>query len=360
MKTNDYTYELPRGLIAQEPCRRRQDSRLLVLRRDGSMQHRHFDGLIDYLNDGDLLILNDTKVIPVRLTATDEGGRVRDIIIVREIEGHAYQILSKGRYTGRIQIADDFYADVSSGSMAVFYGSDGVLSGSALSDRLLQIGQMPLPPYIERPPSDQVRPGAEKNCKERIRLAEMDKERYQTVYARHPGSIAAPTAGLHFTEGILDAIRDRGVCIKTITLDVGIGTFRPIKTDDLLAHKMDEEHFEIDTHLRELILQVKGRGNRVIVVGTTTTRAVEAYMAGWYRLTQCANGRLKAATDIFITPGFDFKAADALLTNLHMPRSTTLVLACTFAGRQHILNAYREAVAREYRFLSYGDAMLII
>ncbi|MBF0338353.1 MAG: tRNA preQ1(34) S-adenosylmethionine ribosyltransferase-isomerase QueA [Nitrospirae bacterium] len=342
MKTDDYTYELPRELIAQEPCECRQDSRLLVLRRDGGMRHRRFEELIDYLNSGDLLVLNDTKVLPVRLTATDESGRVRDIVIVREIEGEGCQILSRGRYTGRMQIKNGFYAEVSSGVRAVFYDNGVVLSGSALGDKLWQSGQMPLPPYIERPSGS------------------TDMERYQTVYARNGGSIAAPTAGLHFTEDILQAIRDKGVAIKTITLHVGIGTFRPITSEDLPAHKMDEEHFEIDTHLEEQVRQVKGRGNRVIVVGTTTTRAVEAYMAGWYRLTGRSNSIIKATTDIFITPGFDFKAADALLTNLHMPRSTTLVLACAFAGRQHILDAYKEAVARGYRFLSYGDAMLII
>ncbi|MES0336224.1 MAG: tRNA preQ1(34) S-adenosylmethionine ribosyltransferase-isomerase QueA [Candidatus Magnetobacterium sp. LHC-1] len=344
IKTEDYTYELPRELIAQEPCQRRQDSRLLVLDRNGSIQHRRFEELGDYLNSGDLLLLNDTKVLPVRLKGTDESGKVRDIVIVRELESGGCRILSKGRYTGRLRMGDDFHAEVSSGSTAVFYDNTGVLSGSALIDKLWQTGQMPLPPYIERPSGG------------------IDKQRYQTVYARAAGSIAAPTAGLHFTEDILQGIRDKGVTIKPVTLHVGIGTFRPITTDDLMAHKMDEELFEIDAHLDQQIRQVKGRGNRVIVVGTTTTRAVEAYMAGWYRLTQeeRLNGVIRGATDIFITPGFAFKAADALLTNLHMPRSTTLVLACAFAGRGHILNAYREAVDQGYRFLSYGDAMLII
>ncbi|MBF0344114.1 MAG: tRNA preQ1(34) S-adenosylmethionine ribosyltransferase-isomerase QueA [Nitrospirae bacterium] len=341
MKTVDYTYDLPTELIAQQPSQQREDSRLMVLSKDGGFKHQRFVNVVDYIHPGDLLILNDSKVLPVKLTGTEGAGKVRDILIVRQLDDRSYQILTKGRYTGRILISDDFYVEVSSGSKGVFYSKGSVLHGADLNDKLWESGHMPLPPYIERPSSD------------------TDKERYQTVYARHCGSIAAPTAGLHFTHDILEAIKNKGVTIKTITLHVGTGTFRPITSDELPGHKMEEECFEIDTHLGELIQTVKASGNRVVVVGTTSTRAVEAYMSGRYKLTEYVNGHIKATTDLFITPGFRFKAVDVLLTNLHMPRCTPLVLVCAFAGRQCILNAYKEAVAKEYRFLSYGDAMLI-
>ncbi|MBF0456274.1 MAG: tRNA preQ1(34) S-adenosylmethionine ribosyltransferase-isomerase QueA [Nitrospirae bacterium] len=342
MKTSGFLFDLPGELIAQYPPTEREKSRLMVLRREDSrIEHKAFQDIADYFNAGDLLVINNTKVLPVRLEGKTETGKTIGMLIAQKNETGAYRILSKGKYTGRVFFSEDFYADISVGKEAVFH-HDGPLEG-----QLQKFGLMPLPPYIKRPPS----------C--------MDRERYQTVYAEKEGSIAAPTAGLHFTRGILDALRLKDVTIETITLDVGEGTFKPVQTEYVSDHKMDSERFEIDTSLIEKIKETKIKGNKTVAVGTTSTRAIEAISCGRYKLISSSpstNGfwRITATTDIFIYPGYEFKAAASLITNFHLPSSTPVLLASAFAGKDLLLSAYKAAIAAEYRFFSYGDVMLIL
>ncbi|MBF0556069.1 MAG: tRNA preQ1(34) S-adenosylmethionine ribosyltransferase-isomerase QueA [Nitrospirae bacterium] len=341
MRMSGFLFDLPEELIAQYPPDERGKSRLMVLSGDNCIEHKAFEDIVDYFNAGDLLVLNDTKVLPVRLVGKTETGKTIDLLIAQKNETGAYRILSKGKYTGRVFFSEDFYADVSDGKDAVFY-HDGPLEG-----QLQKFGLMPLPPYIKRPPCG------------------IDRERYQTVYAEKEGSIAAPTAGLHFTRKILDALRHKGIMLESITLCVGEGTFKPIQTEYVSDHKMDSEKFEIDTSLLEKIKETKKNGNKTVTVGTTTTRAIEALSCGRYKLintSESANGcqRITASTDIFIYPGYEFKAAASIITNFHLPRSTPLLLASAFAGQDRLLRAYKAAIAAKYRFFSYGDVMLIL
>ncbi|MBF0488614.1 MAG: tRNA preQ1(34) S-adenosylmethionine ribosyltransferase-isomerase QueA [Nitrospirae bacterium] len=341
MRMSGFLFDLPEELIAQYPPDERGKSRLMVLCGDRCIEHRTFDDIADYFNAGDMLVLNDTKVLPVRLAGKTEAGKAIGVLIAQKNETGVYRILTKGRYTGRVFFSGDFYADVSDGKEAVFH-HDG-----PLEDKLREFGLMPLPPYIKRPP------------------CAIDAERYQTVYAEKEGSIAAPTAGLHFTHEILESLRHKGVMLETVTLYVGEGTFKPIQADNVSDHKMDSERFEIDTSLPEKIKEAKRNGNKTVAVGTTTTRAIEALSCGRYKLINTsgsANGyqRITASTDIFIYPGYEFKAATALITNFHLPRSTPLLLASAFAGQDRLLRAYKTAIAAQYRFFSYGDVMLIL
>ncbi|MEO5359740.1 MAG: tRNA preQ1(34) S-adenosylmethionine ribosyltransferase-isomerase QueA [Nitrospirota bacterium] len=342
MKTSDFLFDLPEELIAQYPPDKREKSRLMVLARaDSHIEHKTFVDIVDYFRAGDLLVLNNTKVCPARVMGKTEDGKTIGLLIAETNATGTYRILSKGKYTGRVFISEDFYADVSDGNEARFHYE------GTLEEQLQKYGHMPLPPYIKRP------------------ACSLDTERYQTVYAEMPGSIAAPTAGLHFTHQILEALRDKGVMVDTITLHVGEGTFRPVHADYVSDHKMDSERFEIDTSLLEKIKETKINGNKTVSVGTTTTRAIEAISSGRYKLiksTASGNGcqRITASTDIFIYPGYEFKAAAALITNFHLPRSTPVLMACAFAGKDLLLRAYEYAVAARYRFFSYGDVMLIV
>ena len=335
MKTAEYDFVLPGGLIADRPLAKRDDSRLLVLHRDGEAEHRLFSDLPHYLRTGDMLLLNKTKVFPARLEGEKRGGGRIEILLVREISHGLWEILAKRKYSGPFLVEGKTVAEVRDGKTARFGEPE------KLGDLLREHGLMPLPPYIRR------RPDA------------LDRERYQTVYAESEGSIAAPTAGLHFTRELLDQIGLKSVVIRSVTLHVGTGTFRPVKTEEIDGHLMEREFFEIDPLVISEMREVKARGNRVIAVGTTTTRAIEGYLSGRCEILS-ANGTIKGTTDIFIREGYGPHAVDSLITNFHLPRSTPLMLAAVFAGRERLLKNYESAISMGYRFFSYGDAMLVL
>lgn len=358
MLTADFDYTLPQSLIAKRPLRNRSSSRLLVLHRDGSIEHRKFFHLPSYLHQGDILIVNNTKVFPARLTGKREDGESMEILLIRELSSGTWEVLSKGSYTGRLTISGELHVDLDKGSRAHFRCSGNLMS------LVWSLGDMPIPPYIKRPPS------------------QSDKETYQTVYASQEGSIAAPTAGLHFTHDLIREITAKGVAVKEITLHVGPGTFKPVRSEMIEDHSMEREYFQIPEPLVAEIREAKAEGRRIVSVGTTTTRSLEGYFSGRYSngsrdfisaasrpaapendIGSAENegaGCIFGTTDIFIYPGYNFLAIDSLITNFHLPRSTPLMLVCALAGRENILAAYREAIANRYRFLSYGDAMLII
>lgn len=341
MKRQDFYYELPEELIAQDPLADRESSRLLVLDKEsGAISHRVFREITEYLHEGDCLVLNDTKVLPARLIGSREGtnGRI-EILLLKRRENNIWETLVKPGKKAR------------TGTKIIFGG--GLLTGEVVDiveegNRLIQftyegifeeildrLGQMPLPPYITH------------------RLE--DKNRYQTVYAAHTGSAAAPTAGLHFTPGLLEKIEDMGVDIAKVTLHVGLGTFRPVKVEEITEHHMHSEFYQIDEEAAAKINRAKENGKRVICVGTTSCRTVEAAAD--------ENGRLKACsgwTQIFIYPGYRFKVLDCLITNFHLPESTLIMLVSALAGREKVLAAYEEAVKERYRFFSFGDAMLVV
>jgi S-adenosylmethionine:tRNA ribosyltransferase-isomerase len=335
MKVTDFDYFLPENLIAKWPLKERSSSRLLVLNRDGTIEHKHFSDLTLYLNKGDLLLMNNTKVFPARLTGFKKNGDSLEILLVRKQADNLWEVLSKGKFTGKLKVSGDMYLELYNGKTAHFkYSGD-------FMDIIREKGNMPLPPYIRRSPD------------------KSDKERYQTVFACKEGSIAAPTAGLHFTDKLLNVISSKGIHIRELTLHVGVGTFSPIRTENAEGHSMDPEYFEIDKELISEIKSAKAAGKRVISVGTTTTRAIEGYISGKCNVTS-QNGKLKGTTDTFIYPGYNFRIVDSLITNFHLPRSTPLMLTSALCSREKLLKAYKEAVARRYRFLSYGDAMLIL
>lgn len=340
MKLTDFNYDLPEELIAQDPLEKRSDSRLMVVgREDGSITHKHFYDIIDYLNPGDCLVINDTKVIPARLMGVKEDtGASIEVLLLKRKEEKIWETLVKPGKKMKV------------GAKVVF--GDGLLTGEVVDiveegNRLIrfeyegiweelldQLGQMPLPPYI----THQLK----------------DKNRYQTVYAEHEGSAAAPTAGLHFTKELLQQIKDKGVDIAHVTLHVGLGTFRPVKVDNILDHHMHSEFYIVDQEAADKINAAKARGNQVISVGTTSTRTIESVAD--------ENGFMRAAsgwTDIFIYPGYQFKVVDSLITNFHLPESTLLMLVSALSTRENMLHAYEVAVQERYRFFSFGDAMFI-
>jgi len=340
MKTSDFYYDLPEELIAQHPIKNREESRLLILDKDtGQVEHRKFKDIIDYLYEGDCLVLNDTRVIPARLFGNREGKDEKiEFLLLKNIEGNRWETLvkpgKKVKPGGRIIFGDGLLiADVLSieedGTRIVEFRYDGIFE--EVLDRL---GEMPLPPYI----------------KEKLE----DKERYQTVYARHDGSAAAPTAGLHFTKELLRRIEDKGVSIAYLTLHVGLGTFRPVKVDNIEEHHMHSEYYELGEEAAFKINSTREKGGRIVAVGTTSVRTLETVAT--------LEGRIvpkKGWTDIFIYPGYEFKAVDCLITNFHLPESTLLMLVSALAGKDKILNAYRIAIENKYRFFSFGDAMFI-
>ncbi len=375
MKASDFDFHLPESSIARRPAVPRDSSRLLVLHRDGSIEHRSFSHLPEYLNGGDLLLLNNTKVFPARLTGAKKTGGKIEMLLVREIKSGIWEVLSRGRYTGTVYISEELSGDMFDGNSITFKsinasGNRGY--SSDLMKTLWKVGLMPLPPYIKREPDDK------------------DKESYQTVYADKVGSIAAPTAGLHFTDELIAGLEKKGIIIKFLTLHVGVGTFKPIRVENLRDHTMDAEHFEIEMPLMETIKAVKARKRRVISVGTTTTRAIEGFVGsrwsennpppsplrltppppapplkirggrGSYDSQGDEKGVIKGTTDIFIYPGYPFRVVDSLVTNFHLPGSSPLMLASAFGGVKNLMNAYKCAVSEGYRFFSYGDAMLIL
>lgn len=363
MRLSDFSYELPDELIAHYPPAERTGSRLLCMRRDsGALEHRHFSDLIEYLRAGDLLVFNDTRVIPARLLGVkDTGGRIEVMIerVLGEREALAQVRASKSPRPGvRLIFArpDDgrappLVAEVL-GREDEFYrlrfvvdGEGETAAGAPITQLLEVYGHIPLPPYIKR--GDEL----------------ADRERYQTVYSRNHGAVAAPTAGLHFDQALLNAIRELGVEQAFVTLHVGSGTFQPVRVDDPLQHKMHSERIEVSAEVCEKINACKARGGRVIAVGTTSVRCLEsASRAGPLPQGTPSRRGLKpftGETDIFIYPGYEFQVVDAMITNFHLSESTLMMLVSAFAGREHILAAYREAVAQRYRFFSYGDAMLL-
>lgn len=340
MKTSDFYYDLPKELIAQTPVEPRDSSRLMVLgRNNGKIEHKHFYDIIDYLNPGDLLVANDSRVLPARIYGVkDETGAKVEFLLLKQISGNRWETLCKPGKKAR--------------AGAKFTFGDGIMScevaevkddGNRIVDfdtdenfftALDKIGQMPLPPYIT----------------EELK----DKERYQTVYSHELGSAAAPTAGLHFTNELIKKIKAKGVNFAYVTLHVGLGTFRPVKVDDVTKHKMHSEHYEIPKETSDLINQTKKNGGRVIAVGTTSCRTLESVASFYGEIKPC-----DGFTDIFIYPGYEFKVLDGLITNFHLPESTLIMLVSAFAGYDNIMNAYKTAVEEKYRFFSFGDAMFI-
>lgn len=341
MKRQDFYYNLPQELIAQDPLEDRASSRLLVLdKKTGETQHHIFRDVADYLKPGDCLVINDTKVIPARLIgAKEETGAKIEVLLLKRGQNDVWETLVKpGRKAKpgtRISFGDGLLTGevidvVDEGNRLIRFEYEGIFE--EILDRL---GQMPLPPYI----THQLK----------------DKDRYNTVYAAHSGSAAAPTAGLHFTPELLEEIAAKGVDIARVTLHVGLGTFRPVKADDVEDHHMHSEFYMIDEEAAGKINSAKERGGRVICVGTTSCRTVESAADESGRLSACSGW-----TEIFIYPGYTFKVLDGLITNFHLPESTLIMLVSALAGREHVLAAYEEAVKERYRFFSFGDAMLII
>ena len=341
MKTSDFYYDLPKELIAQDPLEDRSSSRLLVLhRKSGRVEHRVFTDIVEYLKPGDCLVRNNTKVIPARLygTRVDTGATI-ELLLLKRMENDVWETLVKPGKKARQGVVISF--------------GDGILTGEIIDvkedgNRLIQfryegifeeildqLGQMPLPPYITH--------------------TLKDKNRYQTVYAKYEGSAAAPTAGLHFTEELFQKLEEKGVLVANVTLHVGLGTFRPVKVDDVSKHHMHTEFYQVTKEEADRINKAKQAGGRIVCVGTTSCRTIESAAD--------ENGVLKPGqgdTDIFIYPGYSFKMMDVLITNFHLPESTLLMLVSALAGKEYIMAAYEEAVKERYRFFSFGDAMLIL
>lgn len=340
MKTSDFYYDLPDELIAQTPLKERQKSRMMVLEKTtGEIKHEHFENIIEYINKGDTIVLNDTKVLPARLFGhRKDKEEMIEVLLLKQREGDIWQTLVKpGK---KLQIGTEIIFDekllkakvidiLEDGQRVIEFSYNGIFN-----EILDKLGTMPLPPYIT----------------EKLE----DKDRYQTVYSKHLGSAAAPTAGLHFTKDILKKLEEKGVNIVYVTLHVGLGTFRPVKVDDVESHEMHSEYFVITKEACDLINETKKRGNKVYSVGTTSCRVLESATD--------ENGiihEMAKETKIFIYPGYKFKMIDALLTNFHLPESTLIMLVSALAGKDHIMNAYNEAVKEKYRFFSFGDCMLI-
>ena len=341
MKTSDFYYDLPKELIAQDPLEDRSSSRLLHLSmKDGSMEHRHFTDILDYLNEGDCLVINDTRVIPARLYGhKEETGALIEILLLKRHENDIWECLvkpgKKAKPGAKITFGDGILKGeiidiVDEGNRLIQFHYDGIFE-----EILDQLGEMPLPPYITHKLKD--------------------KNRYQTVYAKNDGSAAAPTAGLHFTKELLEQVKAEGVKIAHVTLHVGLGTFRPVKVDDVEQHHMHSEFYMVEEEQAKLINDTKKAGGRVISVGTTSCRTLESATG--------EDGILLAGsgwTEIFIYPGYRFKMIDGLITNFHLPESTLMMLVSALAGKENIMAAYEEAVRQKYRFFSFGDAMLIL
>ncbi|MBQ4052252.1 MAG: tRNA preQ1(34) S-adenosylmethionine ribosyltransferase-isomerase QueA [Clostridia bacterium] len=340
MTIDEFDYELPQELIAQTPLAQRDQSRLLVLHRTtGQLEHRHFYDIVDFLQPDDLLVVNDSKVIPARIfgTRVNTGGVV-EVLMLKALEENVWEVLVKPGKKARPGQQLEFNGEMTGTVLEILEDGKRKIrfehNGNSIYEVLDRIGKMPLPPYI----TEQLK----------------DQNRYQTVYAKELGSAAAPTAGLHFTQEILERIRNKGVKVANVTLHVGLGTFRPVKETEITKHIMHSEYFSIPEETIRLIRETKKKGGRVISVGTTATRTLES---GFDHDLNCV--RSSGDTDIFIYPGYEFKVIDALITNFHLPKSTLVMLVSALAGREKVLNAYQEAVEQRYRFFSFGDAMFI-
>lgn len=335
-----YDYDLPSELIAQTPIKDRSSSRMLVIdKKSGRLEDKFFKDIVDYLKSGDVLVLNDTKVIPARLIGIKEDtGAVIELLLLKNIEGDTWECLAKpGK---RLKVGTNIsFGNGKLKASIISKGEEGIVIVKLIYEGILYeildiLGEMPLPPYIHE------------------KLEE--KNRYQTIYARVPGSAAAPTAGLHFTDEILRLLKDKGVIITYVTLHVGLGTFRPVSVSNLLEHDMHTEVFMMSPETANILNLAKKEGRRIIAVGTTSTRTIESVISKYGEFKECTE-----STSIFIYPGYKFKGIDALVTNFHLPKSTLIMLVSALAGRDNIMNAYKHAVLEKYRFFSFGDAMFI-
>ena len=346
MLLSEFDYQLPEELIAQRPSDKRENSKMLVLNpSEHKILHKHFYDIVDLIDDNCILILNNTKVIPARLYGYKDTGAKIEVFLLKEKDNHNWEVFikpSKRVKVGTIvKISDDLSCEVleslpDDGKWLVKMIYDG-----DIFEILHRVGNIPLPPYIERKMSNE-------------ELKKLDFERYQTVYAKDEGSVAAPTAGLHFTQEILEKLKNKGVQIGYVTLNVGIGTFRPVKCENVLDHKMDSEAFEISEETANLINKAKSEGKNLIAVGTTTVRTLETAFQQFGKIKAC-----RSASELFIYPPYEFKVVDKLITNFHLPKSTLLMLVSALAGKDFIFEAYNEAIKEKYRFYSYGDCMFI-
>ena len=340
MKTDDFDYYLPEALIAQTPLAKRDNSRLMILdRKTGEIKHEVFYNIVNYLDKDDVMVLNDTKVMPARIIGEKTDTKaVIELLILKNIEGDIWEVLAKP--AKRIKIGTEIsFGNGLLKAKCISIGEEGIRNVEFIYEGIFyeildKLGSMPLPPYI----------------KEKLE----DKDRYQTVYAKNIGSAAAPTAGLHFTKELLKQIADKGIKICYITLHVGLGTFRPVSVDDVTNHKMHSEFYSMSKEVANVLNDAKKQGKRIIAVGTTSTRTLETIMTKYGQFRETSGW-----TDIFIYPGYEFKAIDAQITNFHLPKSTLIMLVSAFASKEIILNAYQEAVKNKYRFFSFGDSMFI-
>lgn len=346
MLISEFDYELPEELIAQRPCEKRENSKMMVLKRSThEILHKNFFDIVDLLDENCVLILNNTKVMPARLYGFKETGAKIEVFLLKKREDNRWEVLIRPSKRVRpgtvIKVSEELSVEV-----VMPLPEDGkwivkMIYEGDLLQILHKVGNIPLPPYIERKMANE-------------ELKQLDFERYQTVYAKEEGSVAAPTAGLHFTQEILEKLKAKGVEIGYVTLDVGIGTFRPVKCDNILDHHMDSEAFEISQETADLINKAKAEGKKVVAVGTTTVRTLETAYKLFGEIKAC-----KSASELFIYPPYEFKVVDKLITNFHLPKSTLLLLVSALASKEFIFEAYQEAIENKYRFYSYGDCMFI-
>ena len=339
MKTEDFDFYLPEDLIAQTPLKQRDSSKLLVLdKKTGEIEHKHFTDIIDYLKKGDVLVLNDTKVIPARIIGVkEETNAVIELLLLKDEGNNVWECLTKPAKRVKVGTIINFSDALKAECIEV--KDEGIRIFKLIYEGILyeildKLGEMPLPPYIH----------------EKLK----DKDRYQTVYAKNIESAAAPTAGLHFTKELMEKIKEKGVIITYVTLHVGLGTFRPVNVEDVTKHKMHSEYYVMNKITANILNNAKKNNNKIISVGTTSTRTLETIMSLYGEFKECSGN-----TDIFIYPGYKFKAIDSLITNFHLPKSTLVMLVSALAGKENILNAYKVAVQNKYRFFSFGDAMYI-
>lgn len=342
---NNYDYELPKELIAQVPSQKRENCRMMVLdRKTHAIEHKHFYDITDYFDENDVIVLNNTKVIPARLYGRKDTGANIEVFLLKRISDKVWEVLinpsKRVKEETLIDISPDIYVKVltrqNEGKWLVELHYDG-----DFYEILDKVGNIPLPPYIERNMTDE-------------QLKHLDYDRYQTVYAQKEGSVAAPTAGLHFTNDILNKLKNKGVQICNVTLNVGLGTFRPVKVDNILEHKMDSEEYEICKQTAQIITEAKKQGKKITAVGTTSVRTLETCMKKYGEIIETIED-----SNLFIYPGFEFKIVDRLITNFHLPKSTLIMLVSAFAGKDFVFKAYEEAIKEQYKFYSYGDCMLI-
>jgi S-adenosylmethionine:tRNA ribosyltransferase-isomerase len=342
-KLTDFDYPLPKKYIAQYPAKRRDLAKLMVLHRDTKeIEHRRFYNIVDYFRKNDLIILNNTKVFPARLYATKDRTDAKvEVFLLRELENDLWEVLvrpaRKVRIGNKLMFTPKVHCDVIDNTVSGGRVVRFEYEGSSIYEIIDRIGISPLPPYIEREPEPR------------------DKQRYQTVFASLRGAVAAPTAGLHFTQGLLNRLKEKGVKIEFITLHIGLGTFRPVQVEDLNRHQMDSEYFEVSPRTAMAINTARKKRRKIAAVGTSTVRALETVVVSGFQVTA-----KRGWTDKFIYPPYEFKMVDAMITNFHQPKSTLMMMVSAFADRDFIMKAYREAKKHDYRFLSYGDAMLIL